>query len=205
MTQTRPSSVLLVDGERSARDALALRFGAAGWLVATADGCAQALRSSSGIAPDLLVVDRNLCDGSGFSLFEHLRVVNPDLAAVMVTSQPSIADAVRAIRAGFRDYRSKSLDCSDLPGVFGQGVRETVRLPDHPVAVENPGSLARVEWNHIQRVLLQSRGNVTEAARLLGLHRRSLQRKLRRARDERSPRTTASAPGRVDDVRGQDT
>jgi two-component system response regulator RegA len=176
----------LVDGERGAREALARQFEDRGWSVATADGFAEALRSSSVIVPDCLVVERDLADGSGFSLFDRLRAVNPDLSAVMVTRQPSIREAVRAIHAGFCDYRPKSvaLDGRDLPDLFGRGLREGARWARDPV--ETAGSLARIEWNHIQRVLTHSRGNVSEAARVLGLHRRSLQRRLRKPRGEGS-------------------
>jgi two-component system response regulator RegA len=169
LAQTSLPSVLVVDGERHALEALAQQFRDKGWSVATADGCAQALLSSSVVVPDWLVVERDLGDGSAFSLFERLRTVNPDLSAVMVTRQPSIAEAVRAIHAGFFDYRSKSLDCSGLLDL------------SEPHPLNAAGSLARVEWNYIQRVLTHSRGNISEAARVLGLHRRSLQRKLRKA------------------------
>jgi two-component system response regulator RegA len=172
-------SILVVDGERAAREVLARQFSDAGWSVATAAGCAQALASSAVGAPDCLVVDRELADGSGFSLFERLRAVKPELSAVMVTRHPSVSEAVRAIHAGFCDYRLKSLDCSDLVAPSAWQFGRRARPPKAPI---NPtSSLARVEWNHIQEVLVHSRGNVSEAARVLGLHRRSLQRKLRRS------------------------
>lgn len=187
MGQTRLPSVLLVDGERGFREAFARQFRDRGWAVATAAGCAQALQSASVVVPDCLVVERDLGDGSGFSLFDRLRAVNPDLSAVMVTGQPSITEAVRAIHAGFRDYGPKSLDCSRVLDLFGRELREGARPANDPV--KTTGSLARVEWNHIQRVLTHSYGNVSEAARVLGLHRRSLQRKLRKAPgdDRRGP------------------
>ena len=183
MAQTDLPSVLLVDGEPGAREAFARQFKEGGWSVATADGCAEALQSSSIIVPDCLVVERDLADGSGFSLFDRLRAVNPRLSAVLVTRHPSISEAVRAIHAGFYDYRPKSLDyCRDLPDLFGRWLREGARPASEPV--KTTGSLARIEWNHIQRVLTHSRGNVSEAARVLGLHRRSLQRKLRKPHGE---------------------
>jgi two-component system, response regulator RegA len=181
LAQTRLPSVLLVDGERGIREAFARQWKHRGWFVVTADGCAQALQSSSATFPDCLVVERELGDGSGFSLFDCLRAMNPDLFAVMLTSQPSIDEAVRAIRAGFCDYRPKSIDC-DLLDLFGRALWNSARPANDPIKIA--GSLARVEWNHIQMVLTHSRGNVSEAARILGLHRRSLQRRLRRAMGE---------------------
>ncbi len=182
MAQTMGLSILVVDGERAARQALARQFSDAGWSVATAASRAQALASSAVDVPDCLVVDGDLADGSAFGLFDRLRAVKPDLSAVMMTLHPSVTEAVRAIHAGFCDYRLKSLDCGDLvaPAAwqFGRGARPA-KAPVKPTS-----SLARVEWNHIQEVLVHSRGNVSEAARVLGLHRRSLQRKLRRSAGE---------------------
>lgn len=178
----RLPSILLVDGERCSRQALALQFNDRGWSVDTAVGYAEALRSSSVDTPAYLIVDRDLVDGSGFGLFGRLRAVNPGLAAVMMTDQPCVTEAVRAIRAGFCDYRLKSSDCGDLldPSAWrlGSGVAQAqIRTKDPGKTM---GSLEHVEWNHIRQVLAQARGNVSEAARVLGLHRRSLQRKLRK-------------------------
>jgi two-component system response regulator RegA len=185
LAQTTPLSILVVDGERAAREVFARRFSDEGWSVATAGDRAQALLSFSANVPHCLVVERDLADGSGFSLFERLRTVNPDLSAVMMTLQPSITEAVRVIRAGFCDYRLKSLDCRDLldPAAwrFGRAARPA---KDPAKMAKMAGSLAHVEWNHIQEVLTYSHGNVSEAARVLGLHRRSLQRKLRRSSGE---------------------
>jgi two-component system response regulator RegA len=178
----RAPTILLVDGERVAREVLARQFSEGGWSVATAADCAEALRSSSVRVPDCLVVDRELADGSGFTLFQRLQTVNPALSAVMITLQPSIAESVRAIHAGFFDYRPKSLDCSDLVEASAWRPGKGARTPKDPI--QTTASLARVEWNHIQRVLTHSHGNVSEAARVLGLHRRSLQRKLRRSPGE---------------------
>jgi two-component system response regulator RegA len=184
----RLPSILLVDGERGSRQALALQFNDSGWSVGTAVGHAEALRSSSVDVPAYLIVDRDLVDGSGFGLFNRLRAVNPGLAAVMMTAQPCVTEAVRAIRAGFCDYRSKSSDCGDLldPSAwrFGGVAQAQARTKD---PLKTMGSLENVEWNHIRQVLAQARGNVSEAARVLGLHRRSLQRKLRKRTGEGRP------------------
>jgi ActR/RegA family two-component response regulator len=114
LAQTMLPSVLLVDDDCIAQTVFARQFGNGGWSVATAAGCAQAAQLFAVNVPDCLVVERDLEDGSGFSLFERLRAVNPSLAAIMITRRPSVAEAVKAIHAGFCDYRLKSLDCSDL-------------------------------------------------------------------------------------------
>jgi two-component system, response regulator RegA len=188
LAQTRLPSILLVDDDCIAQQVFARQFGNGGWSVATAADCAQAARLFADNVLDCLVVERDLEDGSGFSLFDRLRAVNPRLSAIMITRRPSVAEAVRAIHAGFCDYRLKSLDCSDLlnPAVWRheKGARELDEL------VKRTGSLARAEWNYIQKVLTHSRGNISEAARVLGLHRRSLQRKLRNCPSEDRRGTT---------------
>ena len=194
MAQTQAPTILLVDGERAAREVFARQFTEGGWSVVTAADCAQALQSSSVRVPDCLVVERDLADGSGFSLFHRLRTVNPGLSAVMMTLQPSIAESVRAIHAGFFDYRLKSFDCADLVDAFAWRLGKGARPPKD--AIPATASLARVEWNHIQRVLTHSHGNVSEAARVLGLHRRSLQRKLRRSPGEDRGDSTIVARGK---------
>jgi two-component system response regulator RegA len=184
-------SILVVDGERVAREAFARQFRDGGWSVATAAGRAQALASASVDVPDCLIVERDLADGSGFGLFDRLRALNPELSAIMMTLQPSVTEAVRAIRAGFCDYRLKSLDCGDLVDPSAWRLGPGARPPKDPVKTTR--SLARVEWNHIQEVLVHFHGNVSVAARVLGLHRRSLQRKLRRSpREDRRDSTSAA-------------
>jgi two-component system response regulator RegA len=192
LAQTRLPSILLVDDDCVAQQVFARQFGNGGWSVATAADCAQAARLFDDNVLDCLVVERDLEDGSGFSLFDRLRAVNPRLSAIMITRRPSVAEAVKAIHAGFCDYRLKSLDCGDLvnPAVW----RRETDARELDELVKRTGSLARAEWNYIQKVLTHSRGNVSEAARVLGLHRRSLQRKLRNRPGE-DRRDTTVKPG----------
>jgi two-component system response regulator RegA len=176
--QSKIPSVLLVDLERDTREALARALRERGWIVSTADRYALAVHLTSGAAPDHLVVEQPLPDGCAFALFSRLRQLNPRLTAVMVTRQPSVPRAVRAIRVGFADYRPKGsardLDIAALEAALRPSAGPENEPPAPPI------SLARVEWDHIQSVLTRSRGNVSKAARILGLHRRSLQRRLRR-------------------------
>jgi two-component system response regulator RegA len=129
-------------------------------------------------APDCLVVEQHLSDGSGLALLRRLRALNANLCAVMVSRTPSIAAAVVAIREGFRDYRATPVDGARLLDAFDGGVD----VPVEPESAAKRASLEHVEWTHIQAVLSDVGGNVSRAARVLGLHRRSLQRRLQRTR-----------------------
>jgi two-component system, response regulator RegA len=178
MTSTTSRVVLLVGQDPSLRDALTNAVRVRGWSARAAENCAQAVRAASVGAPDCLVVEQHLTDGSGLELLRRLRALNPEVVAVMVSRTPSIAAAVMAIREGFRDYRATPVDCGRLLDAFDGGVASPVE--QEPVS--NQASLEHVEWTHIQSVLSDVGGNVSRAARVLGLHRRSLQRRLQRTR-----------------------
>ena len=134
-------------------------------------------------APSYLIVEQRLPDGTGFDLLGKVRAVNPEVVAVVLTRYPSVAAAVHAIRMGFQDYLAKPIEARRIAALLGavpalassEGAANDVFDAD-----DEPASLARVEWEHIHTVLLDCGGNISEAARVLGLHRRSLQRKLRR-------------------------
>jgi two-component system, response regulator RegA len=171
-------TVLIVDDELCVRDALAAWFRRSGWNVRTAERCSQAVGLAVAIVPDHLIVEQDLGDGSGLDLLPRLRAINPAVSGVVISRSPSIAAAVQAIRVGFRDYLAKPIDLRCLAGLYGPKAL-AVNVPAND-AQREPVSLARVEEDHIHAVLRGCRGNISEAARALGLHRRSLQRKLRR-------------------------
>jgi two-component system response regulator RegA len=145
--------------------------------------------------PSVVVVEQRFADGTAFDLLTRLREANPGIVAVLVTRTPSIAAAVHAIRCGFRDYLAKPVDPRKVealiagPTTTGLDVspRSSSAANDVTEFTDEPNSLARVEWEHIHTVLLDCRGNISEAARVLGLHRRSLQRKLRRSLPSPTP------------------
>jgi len=175
-------NILIVDDDPCARESLAQWFREARWSVRTADRCVTAIALAGSLAPRCLIVEQKLCDGTGFDLLSRIRARTPEVAAIVLTRYPSIAAAVHAMRAGFQDYLAKPIEVRRVAALFGA----TSLAAGEPVANdvfesdEEPASLARVEWEHIHTVLLDCRGNISEAARVLGLHRRSLQRKLRR-------------------------
>jgi two-component system response regulator RegA len=183
--QIASRSVLIVDDDPCVRETLALWFREAKWSVRTAERCVQAVALAGMAVPDYLIVEQKLNDGSGFDLLLRMRALNPALRAVILTRYPSIAAAVHAIRMGFQDYLTKPIEPSRLAALICASATPAVGRDDDAAndvfdTDEEPASLARVEWEHIHAVLLDCRGNISEAARLLGLHRRSLQRKLRR-------------------------
>ena len=122
--------------------------------------------------PTFAVVDLKLPGRSGLDVVRALVAMDEAMAIVVMTGFGSIATAVESVRSGARQYLSKPADVDQIIAALQT---PTAVAPDAPVAVP---SLARVEWEHIQRVLAECQGNVSQAARLLGLHRRSLQRKL---------------------------
>jgi two-component system response regulator RegA len=182
MQQGCTRSVLVVDSDPHSRRELASLCMSTGWEVRTADRCAGVLAPHSVPAPDYLFVEESLADGSAYSLFRRLRDLNPRLQAVMLSRSPTIPQAVLAIRMGFRDYRSRPIDRASLQDLFNENGESMA--PKNDVGAAKM-SLARAQWKHIRSVLTDTGGNVSAAARILGLHRRSLQRKLSRRAAER--------------------
>jgi two-component system response regulator RegA len=179
----------LVDDDLAARESSARWFREAGWKVNVAETFAHAVSLAAMGAPDYFVSEQRLADGTAFDLFTRLRAFNPGVVGLVVTRIPSIAAAVHSIRHGFRDYLAKPVDPCRLAAFLGAAPNVETLSGQIPGAANDVdafdhggqrASLARVEWEHIHSVLLGCRGNVSEAARVLGLHRRSLQRKLRR-------------------------
>jgi two-component system response regulator RegA len=183
--QSAPRSILIVDDDPCVRETLAQWFREARWSVRTAERCVQAVALAGMAVPDYLVVEQKVCDGSGFDLLLRLKALNPAVKAIVLTRYPSIAAAVHAIRMGFQDYLAKPIEPRRVAALLGAGTTPAIGTNEAVAndvfdADDEPASLARVEWEHIHAVLLDCRGNISEAARVLGLHRRSLQRKLRR-------------------------
>jgi len=180
MSRSRKGRVLVVDDDARSGQATADWLLEAGWSAVVTDRCSEAMKAAGAAGPDHLLVEQKLCDGSGFDLFLRLRARNAALSGLVVTRHGSIAGAVHAMRLGFRDYLVKPLDCRRLAEYFGESAVDDDGAPPFLDAADERPSLGRVEWEHIHSVLLQCEGNVSEAARRLGLHRRSLQRRLRR-------------------------
>lgn len=172
MTAEREApSVLIVDDDDVFRSRLGRAFADRGFEVRTAPNAEGAIARARADSPEFAVVDLRMPGASGLDLVRDLSAIDPSTVVVMLTGYGSIATAVEAIRRGAVHYLSKPVDIDQILAAF-EG-----KVPSTGDAAEVP-SLARIEWEHIQRVLLDCEGNISRAARLLGLHRRSLQRKL---------------------------
>jgi len=171
-TERAARSVLVVDDDDVFRTRLGKAFHDRGFDVRTAHSAAEAVRLAQQDSPEFAVVDLRMPGASGLDVVRELHVIDPASVIVMLTGYGSIATAVEALRAGAVHYLSKPVDIDQILAAF-EGKTATPAAS----SLEVP-SLARVEWEHIQRVLSDCDGNISQAARLLGLHRRSLQRKL---------------------------
>jgi two-component system, response regulator RegA len=165
-------SVLVVDDDEVFRTRLGRAFADRGFEVRTAQSADEALSLARKDSPEFAVVDLRMPGASGIDVVRELNAIDPATVVVMLTGYGSIATAVEAIRAGAVHYLAKPVDIDEilaaLTGKSAPSANGSAVVP----------SLARVEWEHIQRVLSDCEGNISRAARLLGLHRRSLQRKL---------------------------
>lgn len=165
-------SLLVVDDDETFRTRLVRAFTARGLDVTSADGYEAAMAAATADAPELALVDLRLPTRSGLDVVRGLKAIEPTTVVIVLTGYGSIATAVEAMKAGAATYLTKPVDADQILAAF-DGV--PAGSPEPPATVQ---SLQRVEWEHIQRVLTECGGNLSQAARLLGIHRRSLQRKL---------------------------
>ncbi len=171
-------TLLLVDDDEPFLRRLAKAMEKRGFLPEAADSVAAGKAIASARPPAYAVVDLRLGDGNGLDVVETLRARRPDCRIVVLTGYGAIATAVAAVKIGATDYLSKPADANDIVNAL---LSNGDALPPPP---ENPMSADRVRWEHIQRVFEQCERNVSETARRLNMHRRTLQRILAK----RSPR-----------------
>lgn len=175
-TSTRLAhDLLLVDDNEVLLKQLGRAFERRGFLVRTARSPEEAMALATNEPPELAVVDLRMPGGSGLELVQSLMALGAETAVLVLTGYGSIATAVEAMRLGAVNYLQKPADADDILAGFGRAERPVLDpgTPDY-----EPPSLARAEWEHIHRVLSDCGGNISEAARRLKIHRRSLQRKL---------------------------
>ncbi len=163
-------SLIIVDDDRSFAQRLARAMEKRGFLADTAETIEEASAKVEARPPAFAVVDMRLGDGNGLDVVEILRQRRPDVRVVILTGYGNIATAVTAVKLGAIDYLAKPADADE---VFAALVRDPVGKAAPP---ENPMSADRVRWEHIQRVYELCDRNVSETARRLNMHRRTLQR-----------------------------
>ena len=176
--QFADKSLLIVDDDNPFRERLARAMEKKGFLVSQAEGVKKGLESVKQKKPAFAVVDLRLGDGNGLEVVKEIQSSNSKSRVVMLTGYGNIPTAVAAIKQGAIDYLAKPADADDVE-------RALLADPNSKAAPpENPMSADRVKWEHIHRVFELCNRNVSETARRLKMHRRTLQRIL----SKRSPR-----------------
>jgi two-component system response regulator RegA len=177
MSDARADRVaLVVDDDEVFRNRLCRALQTRGWEANAAGDGASALEFAAKTGPDLAVVDLRLPGMGGLDIVRELRNLDDTMCIIVLTGYGSIATALTATKLGASHYLNKPADAEQILDVYHK-IASGADSPDEALEPSAP-SLARVEWEHIQRVLSDCDGNISQAAKLLGLHRRSLQRKL---------------------------
>lgn len=170
-------SLLIVEDDDRLRPRLARALRERGFETREACDYESAVQAARQESPEFLLVDLRMPGaGSGLDVIREIKAIDASTVVVVLTGYGSIATAVEAVRSGAAEYLTKPADVDQIVAAFA-------RCSPSAGPAEEPGqvpSLARVEWEHINRVLADCGGNISHAARLLGIHRRSLQRKLTR-------------------------
>jgi two-component system response regulator RegA len=167
--------VLIVDDDETFRTRLVRAFQSRQLEAQGARNGEEAVALAKKESPELAVVDLRMPGMSGLEVVRELKAIDAMTNIVVLTGYGSIATALEAVRLGATHYLTKPADVDDILAAFERAHRPPADMPLGPPEVP---SLARAEWEHINRVLTDCGGNISQAARLLGLHRRSLQRKL---------------------------
>ncbi len=171
-------SILLVDDSFVLRDRLAMAFQERGFRVSVAGNYDEALAVFRQNPTDLAVLDLRMPGKPGLALLPELKKIRPETKVLILSGFGSISTAIDAIRLGATNFLPKPADADDILNAFARGGTE-IEVPEAEEEIPVP-TLAQAEWEHIHRVLADCAGNISEAARRLGIHRRSLQRKLRK-------------------------
>jgi len=174
MSPEEKRTLLVVDDDDVFRNRLVRALSERGLEARGAASAAEAIALASADSPELAVVDLRMPDRSGLEVVRELKAMDPATNVVVLTGYGSIATALEAVRLGATHYLTKPADADEILRAF----ERRAGVPGESPPLEQTPSLARAEWEHIQRVLTDCQGNVSKAARVLGVHRRSLQRKL---------------------------
>ena len=163
-------NLLIVEDDKAFLERLARAMEARGFIVRTSESVADGLAQIARSAPAFAVVDLRLGDGNGLDVVSALKRQRPDARAIVLTGYGNIATAVTAVKLGAVDYLAKPADADDVVNALLNTGSAKIEPP------QNPMSADRVRWEHIQRIYEMCNRNVSETARRLNMHRRTLQR-----------------------------
>jgi len=163
-------SLLIVEDDKQFLQRLARAMETRGFAVRTAESVSEGLQQVEAAAPAFAVVDMRLGDGNGLDVISALKKRRPEARGIVLTGYGNIATAVTAVKLGAVDYLSKPVDADEIAAAL---LANEERKPEPPA---NPMSADRVRWEHIQRIYELCGRNVSETARRLNMHRRTLQR-----------------------------
>jgi len=170
VTDLADKSLLIVDDDNTFRERLSRAMEKKGFLVSQAEGVKSGIASINSKNPAFAVVDLRLGDGNGLEVVKELQKINSKSKIIMLTGYGNIPTAVAAIKQGAIDYLAKPADADDIEKALLADLKTKAQPP------ENPMSADRVKWEHIHRVFELCNRNVSETARRLKMHRRTLQR-----------------------------
>ena len=166
--------ILVIDDDPAFNRVLTRALGQRGFAVVGAADPEHALELARQHEPEYVVLDLNIGGSSGLRLITPLLAANPDCRILVLTGYASIATTVDAIKLGATQYLAKPVEVDAILSAFEEDAN-----PNFDVAIsDEPLSVDRLEWEHIQRVLAENDGNISATARALKMHRRTLQRKL---------------------------
>lgn len=170
LAEITDKSLLIVEDDKAFLERLARAMETRGFDVTTCDNVSDGLTQIGRAAPAFAVVDLRLGDGNGLDVVSALKSQRPDARAIVLTGYGNIATAVTAVKMGAVDYLSKPADADDVVAALLASGNDKSQLPSNPMSAD------RVRWEHIQRIYEMCNRNVSETARRLNMHRRTLQR-----------------------------
>ena len=170
LAEITDKSLLIVEDDKAFLERLARAMETRGFEVTTCDNVSDGLAQIARAPPAFAVVDLRLGDGNGLDVVSALKLQRPDARAIVLTGYGNIATAVSAVKMGAIDYLSKPADADDVMAALLASGTDKSQLPANPMSAD------RVRWEHIQRIYEMCSRNVSETARRLNMHRRTLQR-----------------------------
>jgi two-component system response regulator RegA len=170
MVEDADKTLIIVDDDRAFLDRLSRAMESRGFSVKACGSVAEGLEAIASAPPAFAVVDMRLGDGNGLDVISELKAKRPDARGIILTGYGNITTAVTAVKLGAFDYLAKPADADEIFHALMATQHDRAAVP------ENPMSADRVRWEHIQRIYELCGRNVSETARRLGMHRRTLQR-----------------------------